>query len=228
MTASTTTPPRRPRIAIIPYRTATMAAPRYCPSCLSLAFVPLTLFRTAPRRPALLLLPPPQNQQPIQLRAASTNALKYRRKDPAAASRRKKARSTYLAPDLKNVVQFSLVDAMRYALSPDLALVLHLYFSLTHAANQIPPRLRSRPPTHLLQIRTPRPPPHRQKRRRSPQPPAPPPPRQNRPSDLRHRSIRLTSGPGGDSGRSGDRRRRRGLPGHQRRDDEIRQMSLPY
>ncbi|KAK0346889.1 hypothetical protein LTR02_014229 [Friedmanniomyces endolithicus] len=91
-----------------------MAVPRYCPSCLSLAFATSTIFRAAPRRPALLPLPPPQNQQPIQLRPASTNALKYRRKDPAAAQRRKKARSTYLAPDLKNVVQFSLVDAMRY------------------------------------------------------------------------------------------------------------------
>ncbi|KAK1811861.1 hypothetical protein LTR12_013759 [Friedmanniomyces endolithicus] len=104
-----------------------MAVARYCPSCLSLAFAPSTLFRTAPRRPALLPLPPPQNQQPIQLRAASTNALKYRRKDPAAASRRKKARSTYLAPDLKNVVQFSLVDAMRYALFPDPFHVPHPY-----------------------------------------------------------------------------------------------------
>jgi len=102
-----------------------MTAPRYCPSCLSLAFAPSALVRTVPRRPALLPLPPPQNQQPIQLRAASTNALKYRRKDPAAASRRKKARSTYLAPDLKNVVQFSLVDAMRYALSPDPVSALH-------------------------------------------------------------------------------------------------------
>jgi len=205
-----------------------MAAPRYCPSCLSLAFTPSTLFRAASRRPALLSLPPPQNQQPFQLRAASTNALKYRRKDPAAASRRKKARSTYLAPDLKNVVQFSLVDAMRYALSPDPSLLYHLHVLLTHGTNQIPPRLRSRPPPHLLQIRTPRPPPHRQKRRRSPQPPPPPPPCQNRPSNLRHCPSRLTTWPGGDSSGSGDRRRRRGLPGHQRRDDEIRPMSVPY
>ncbi|KAK3075300.1 hypothetical protein LTR53_001501 [Teratosphaeriaceae sp. CCFEE 6253] len=88
-----------------------MAASRYCPSCLS-PFAPSTLLRSAPRPTFTPTLPTTLPLQ--QLRPASLNALKYRRKDIPASQKRKKARSTYLQPDLKNAIQFSLVDAMRY------------------------------------------------------------------------------------------------------------------
>ncbi|KAK5715269.1 hypothetical protein LTR17_016870 [Elasticomyces elasticus] len=94
-----------------------MATPRYCPSCLSLASqTTTTLFRASTPRISPFT-PPPQIQslqQPTQLRAASANALKYRRKDVPASQKRKKARSTFLVPDLRNAIQFSLVEAMRY------------------------------------------------------------------------------------------------------------------
>lgn len=45
----------------------------------------------------------------------SANAAKYKRKDLPANARKKKAKSSYDTPDLKEAIQFSLVDAMRYA-----------------------------------------------------------------------------------------------------------------
>ncbi|KAK5683217.1 hypothetical protein LTS10_004748 [Elasticomyces elasticus] len=92
-----------------------MATPRYCPSCLSCASnTTTTLFRASTPRISPFTPPPQSLQQPTQLRYASANALKYRRKDVPASQKRKKARSTFLVPDLRNAIQFSLVEAMRY------------------------------------------------------------------------------------------------------------------
>jgi large subunit ribosomal protein L1 len=44
------------------------------------------------------------------------NALKYKRKDQTGAKKKKKARNHFLNYDLKKMEQFSLCDAMRYAL----------------------------------------------------------------------------------------------------------------
>jgi large subunit ribosomal protein L1 len=45
----------------------------------------------------------------------SQNALKYKRKDQTGAKKKKKARNHFLNYDLKNMEQFALCDAMRYA-----------------------------------------------------------------------------------------------------------------
>lgn len=91
----------------------TMAASRYCPSCLTKAS-PTTLFRTA--RP---VAPPPSFLRPFHTSSPlaagqSQNAAKYKRKD-APAKKKKKASTSYSTPDLRDALQFSLVDAMRYA-----------------------------------------------------------------------------------------------------------------
>lgn len=111
-----TTPDRTFVYCIAP----TMAAPRYCPSCLSQAS-PSTLFRSV--RTAV---PPPFLRQfsttpslairssPAVAAAQSANAAKYKRKDQASTSKKKKSRTTYATPDLKHAIQFTLVDAMRY------------------------------------------------------------------------------------------------------------------
>ncbi|KAJ9664444.1 hypothetical protein H2201_005192 [Coniosporium apollinis] len=49
-----------------------------------------------------------------QLRHASDNAAKYKRKDTPKTQKKKKTRSTFKEPDLSNAEQFSLCDAMRY------------------------------------------------------------------------------------------------------------------
>lgn len=96
-----------------------MALPaRYCPSCLSsirsststLALRPKPT--TAASRTALAT---PILYQQTRNAAQSANALKYRRKDEGTAKKKKKSRTTYLQPDLKKAMQFSLLDAMRYA-----------------------------------------------------------------------------------------------------------------
>jgi large subunit ribosomal protein L1 len=52
----------------------------------------------------------------------SANAAKYKRKDAnnqALANKKKKKTSTsYATPDLRDALQFSLVDAMRYVKNP--------------------------------------------------------------------------------------------------------------
>lgn len=95
------------------HTTATMAATRYCPSCLSTAS-PTTLFR-----PIRAFAPPPalrsfHTSSPLAA-VQSANAAKYKRKDQAQASKKKKKTSSnYDTPDLRDAQQFSLVDAMRY------------------------------------------------------------------------------------------------------------------
>jgi large subunit ribosomal protein L1 len=92
-----------------------MAAQRYCPSCLTKAS-PTTLFRAAPRAIA-----PPSFLRPFHTSSPlaavqSANAAKYKRKDQQTTSskKKKKASTNYDTPDLRDALQFSLVDAMRY------------------------------------------------------------------------------------------------------------------
>lgn len=94
-----------------------MAAPaRYCPSCLSGIRSHTTTL--ALRHKPTISFPPAALASPIlhqQARNAtqSANALKYRRKEEGTAQKKKKARTSYLQPDLRRAMQFSLIDAMR-------------------------------------------------------------------------------------------------------------------
>ena len=88
----------------------TMAAPaRYCPSCLSLTSSTTLLRRTAAAQATTPFL----THQVRNAGQTSANAQKYKRKDQPASQKKKKQRSTFAEPDLKNAIQFSLVDAMR-------------------------------------------------------------------------------------------------------------------
>lgn len=82
-----------------------MAAPRYCPSCLT------SILRTAVRRTQSVISSPFHLQ--LRTAAQSANAQKYKRKDKPTSQRKKKSRTTFLQPDIKDAIQFSLVDAMR-------------------------------------------------------------------------------------------------------------------
>ncbi|KAF7185302.1 50S ribosomal protein L1 [Pseudocercospora fuligena] len=90
------------------------SASRYCPSCLStISRASISQTRTSHTiLPSFLL--PIQSQIQVRTAVQSANAAKYKRKDAPASQRRKKAKSNYDVPDLKNAIQFSLVDAMRY------------------------------------------------------------------------------------------------------------------
>ncbi|CAK1366058.1 unnamed protein product [Cercospora beticola] len=86
---------------------------RYCPSGLSsISRAATNPTRTATIIPSFLL--PIQHQTQIRTAVQSANAAKYKRKDVPASQKRKKAKTTYDAPNLKDAIQFSLVDAMRY------------------------------------------------------------------------------------------------------------------
>ena len=75
----------------------------------------MRLNTTLALRPASRTLLPNLSTQQSRTAAQSANALKYRRKDQASASKKtKKKRSHFLEPDLKKAQQFSLVDAMRF------------------------------------------------------------------------------------------------------------------
>ena len=94
-----------------------MAAQRYCPSCLTRAS-PTTLFRTTPRAIAPpTFLRPFHTSSPLAA-VQSANAQKYKRKDSSnqslANKKKKKTSTSYATPDLRDALQFSLVDAMRY------------------------------------------------------------------------------------------------------------------
>lgn len=93
--------------------TTIMAAPRYCPSCLTKAS-PTTLFRTARAVAPPPFLRPFHTSSPFAA-VLSANAAKYRRKDgPIVSKRRKRSSPNFATPDLRDALQFSLVDAMRY------------------------------------------------------------------------------------------------------------------
>lgn len=63
----------------------------------------------------------------IQQRGAaqSANAQKYKRKELPTSQRKKKSRTTFINHDLKDAIQFPLVDAMRYE---PLLVLYHLHF----------------------------------------------------------------------------------------------------
>ncbi|KAH9845612.1 50S ribosomal protein L1 [Teratosphaeria destructans] len=91
-----------------------MATPaRYCPSCLSRASNTTTRLLRPSRH--TLAIESPFNQLSIRTAVASANAAKYKRKDAAnnAPANKRKQRSTFQTPDLRQAIQFSLVDAMR-------------------------------------------------------------------------------------------------------------------
>jgi hypothetical protein len=95
------------------------SAARYCPSCLArtttLLGQPAIRTIESPSQTLLRTLP-----SALQTRSAvtSANAQKYRRKDQPTSTKRRKPRTSFLAPDLKNAIQFSLLDAMRYCTPP--------------------------------------------------------------------------------------------------------------
>ncbi|OQO15084.1 hypothetical protein B0A48_00466 [Cryoendolithus antarcticus] len=97
-----------------------MAAARFCPACLSRTS-PSTLLRPS-RAAAQASFTRSFSSTPSQALHASTplaavqsaNAAKYKRRDLPTSSKKRKGRTTYSTPDLKNAIQFSLVDAMRY------------------------------------------------------------------------------------------------------------------
>lgn len=122
-------PPPSPSISCCDFRTTTtpvpvgfsqiapalfnMAAPaRYCPSCLSAVGRTSTTSLLNRSAPAVTSSP----FQQLRFAQSSQNALKYKRKDQPASQKKRKTRSTFAQPDLRDAIQFSLVDAMRYVL----------------------------------------------------------------------------------------------------------------
>lgn len=119
-------PPPSPSISRCDFRTTTtslvgssqfgparfnMAAPaRYCPSCLSAVGRTSTTSLLHRSAPAVTSSP----FQQLRFAQSSQNALKYKRKDQPASQKKRKTRSTFAQPDLRDAIQFSLVDAMRY------------------------------------------------------------------------------------------------------------------
>lgn len=81
---------------------------RYCHTCLSAATSSL------PFRSALRNLPPPF-LLPFSQTQVRTAADKTKPRSKKKDAPRKKARATFLTPDLKQALQFPLADAMRYA-----------------------------------------------------------------------------------------------------------------
>ncbi|GAB7360761.1 hypothetical protein MBLNU230_g0635t1 [Neophaeotheca triangularis] len=97
-----------------------MAHPRTCSSRLATPLSSLLRASQTTQRahlpPAFLL--PFSSAQSQQTRGAaqSANALKYKRRDQPKSmqKKKKKGRTTYPMPNMKDALQFSLVDAMRY------------------------------------------------------------------------------------------------------------------
>lgn len=90
----------------------TMAASRFCPSCLTKAS-PATLFRLPRAVAAPPFLRPFSTSSPLSA-TLSEKEQKYKRKEKLAASKKKKKTSShYDTPDLRDAIQFTLVDAMR-------------------------------------------------------------------------------------------------------------------
>jgi len=69
--------------------------------------------RTPSHLPPTFLLPFTIQQQQHRHASQSANAQKYKRKDQPTSARKKKTKSSYDTPDLKNAIQFPLLDAMR-------------------------------------------------------------------------------------------------------------------
>lgn len=144
-------------------------------------------FRPSAQLPPAFLLPFQQHRTAVQ----SANAQKYKRKDQPTSAKKKKSRTTFINHDLKDAIQFPLVDAMRY---------VSIGLPSTHPQQKPKPRLtsiqlspcdRSRSSTYLLQVRTPPPPQVAQERSRCTKPDTPPSSRQDRPTDRCHLRPRL-------------------------------------
>lgn len=126
-----------------------MAASRYCPSCLSAVSRSITSqSRISPIQTPSFLLPFHQVRTAVQ----SANAAKYKRKgkDAPASQRKKKGRTTYYTADLKNALQFSLIDAMRYAIS----LITSVEPDVLTCSRQVSESYRSWPSPDIIEIRT--------------------------------------------------------------------------
>lgn len=66
--------------------------------------------RPSTQLPPPFLLPFQQHRTAVQ----SANAQKYKRKDQPTSAKKKKSRTTFVNYDLKDAIQFPLIDAMRY------------------------------------------------------------------------------------------------------------------
>ena len=73
-----------------------------------------SLLRPILAHPVHLPLRQPLAQQQIRTAVQSANAAKYKRKDTAAKTKKRKGNTSFKQYDLKNAEQFSLCDAMRY------------------------------------------------------------------------------------------------------------------
>lgn len=73
-----------------------------------------SLLRPVISHPVHLPLRQPLAQQQIRTAVQSANAAKYKRKDTAAKTKKRKGNTSFKQYDLKNAEQFSLCDAMRY------------------------------------------------------------------------------------------------------------------
>ena len=91
-------------------RLTNMASAKTCLTGLGRSSYTLAL-RPSTQLPPPFLLPLQQYRTAVQ----SANAAKYKRKDQPTAAKKKKSRTTYVTYDLRDAIQFSLVDAMRYA-----------------------------------------------------------------------------------------------------------------
>ncbi|KAF1346214.1 ribosomal protein L1-like protein [Delphinella strobiligena] len=86
-----------------------MASSRTCLSQLSRSALSPAV-RTNTQLPPPFLLPFQQHRTAVQ----SANAQKYKRKDQPTSAKKKKSRTTFVNYDLKDAIQFPLLDAMRY------------------------------------------------------------------------------------------------------------------
>ncbi|QIX02399.1 hypothetical protein AMS68_007916 [Peltaster fructicola] len=86
-----------------------MALQRFCPSCLS-----ATSPRSALHRNLFAQKIVPSLSRVTTHNQIRTAANKSKNKSPGAPQKKKKARNTFLEPSLRDMPQFSLVDAMRY------------------------------------------------------------------------------------------------------------------
>src|SRR4051812_9494790 len=86
-----------------------MATSKTCLAQLSRSALSPAL-RTSASLPPAFLVPYQQQRAATQ----SLNALKYKRKDQPTANKKRKSKTTFTNHDLKDAIQFPLLDAMRY------------------------------------------------------------------------------------------------------------------
>jgi large subunit ribosomal protein L1 len=123
-----------------PQASSTMASTRTCLAQWSRGSLSSS-FRPRTQCPRTSTLTQQSRNAAIVTGANSANAAKYKRKELSTAQKKKKQRSSFVNHDLKDMEQFSLCDAMRYAQFP---LVESHPFS--DVCYKVYPRLRSRLP----------------------------------------------------------------------------------